>query len=176
MDNCNSSNRKLVLIKYKRIFIKNYITPEGFKKLQDELNHLIKIERPGIVKVVSWAAGNGDRSENGDYIYGKKKLRQIDSRIKYLIINIEDAEIVRRDIVVPEKQIFFGAFVVINDDIKSKLLTIRIVGAQEINHAPENISWISPLAKSLMGRSVGDIVNVETTKDERSYSVLEVYY
>ena len=88
MDNCNSSNRKLVLIKYKGIFIKNYITPEGFKKLQDELNHLIKIERPGIVKVVSWAAGNGDRSENGDYIYGKKKLRQIDSRIKYLIIKL----------------------------------------------------------------------------------------
>ena len=137
---------------------------------------MIKIERPEIVKVVSWAAGNGDRSENGDYIYGKKKLRQIDSRIKYLIINIEDAEIVRRDGVVPERKIFFGAFVVIKDDTKSKSLTIRIVGAQEINHAAENISWISPLAKSLMGRSVGDIVNVETTKDERSYSVLEVYY
>ena len=73
---------------------------------------MIKIERPEIVKVVSWAAGNGDRSENGDYIYGKKKLRQIDSRIKYLIINIEDAEIVRRDSVVPERKIFFGAFVV----------------------------------------------------------------
>ena len=86
---------------------------------------MIKIERPGIVKVVSWAAGNGDRSENGDYIYGKKKLRQIDSRIKYLIINIEDAEIVRRDSVVPERKIFFGAFVVINDDIKSKLNPIN---------------------------------------------------
>ena len=137
---------------------------------------MIKIERPETVKVVSWAAGNGDRSENGDYIYGKKKLRQIDSRIKYLIINIEDAEIVRRDGVVPERKIFFGAFVVIKDDTKGKSLTIRIVGAQEINHAAENISWISPLAKSLTGRSVGDIVNVETTKDERSYSVLEVYY
>lgn len=137
---------------------------------------MIKIERPEIVKVVSWAAGNGDRSENGDYIYGKKKLRQIDSRIRYLIINIEDAEIVRRDTEVPEKKIFFGAFVVINDDVKGKSLSIRIVGTQEINHAPKNISWVSPLAKSLMGKTVGDFVNVKTANDKRSYSVLEVYY
>lgn len=137
---------------------------------------MIKIERPETVKVVSWAAGNGDRSENGDYIYGKKKLRQIDSRIKYLIINIEDAEIVRRDRVVPEKKIFFGAFVVINDDVKDKVLSIRIVGTQEINHAPENISWASPMSKSLIGKTVGDVVNVKTMNDERLYSVLEVYY
>ena len=137
---------------------------------------MIKIERPEIVKVVSWAAGNGDRSENGDYIYGKKKLRQIDSRIRYLIINIEDAEIVFRDSEVPEKKIFFGAFVVINDDVKDKSLSIRIVGAQEINHASENISWVSPLAKLLLGKTVGDVVNVKTASDERSYSVLEVYY
>ena len=106
----------------------------------------------------------------------KKKLRQIDSRIRYLIINIEDAEIVRRDSEVPEKKIFFGAFVVINDDVKGKSLSIRIVGTQEINHAPENISWVSPLAKSLMGKTVGDFVNVKTANDKRSYSVLEVYY
>ena len=137
---------------------------------------MIKVERPEIVKVVSWAAGNGDRSENGDYIYGKKKLRQIDSRIRYLIINIEDAEIVRRDSDASEKKIFFGAYVVINDDIQDKSLSIRIVGAQEINHAPGNISWISPLAKSLMGKSVGDFVSFEITNDERSYSIHEVYY
>ena len=137
---------------------------------------MIKVERPEIVKVVSWAAGNGDRSENGDYIYGKKKLRQIDSRIRYLIINIEDAEIVRRDSDASEKKIFFGAHVVINDDIQDKSLSIRIVGAQEINHAPGNISWISPLAKSLMGKSVGDFVSFEIANDERSYSIHEVYY
>jgi len=137
---------------------------------------LIRVERPEVVKVVSWAAGNGDRSENGDYIYGKRKLRQIDSQIRYLIINIEDAQIVRRDKDDPENKIFFGAFVRVKTTIKTKLLLIRIVGAQEINHAPENISWISPLAKSLMGMSVGDIANVETANGEKSYSVLEVYY
>ena len=137
---------------------------------------MIKIERPEIVKVVSWAAGNGDRSENGDYIYGKKKLRQIDSRIRYLIINIEDAKIVRRDKDSPNNKIFFGAFVRVQATIKTKLLLIRIVGAQEINHAPGNISWISPLAKSLIGKSVGDIANIKTANGEQSYSVLEVYY
>ena len=137
---------------------------------------MIRVERPEVVKVVSWAAGNGDRSENGDYIYGKRKLRQIDSQIRYLIINIEDAQIVRRDKDDPENKIFFGAFVRVKTTIKTKLLLIRIVGAQEINHAPENTSWISPLAKSLMGMSVGDIANVETANGEKSYSVLEVYY
>ena len=137
---------------------------------------MIRVERPEVVKVISWAAGNGDRSENGDYIYGKRKLRQIDSRIRYLIINIEDAQIVRRDKVNLENKIFFGAIVRVKDTIKAKLLIIRIVGAQEINHTPGNISWVSPLAKSLMGKSVGDIVNVETANGEKSYSVLEVYY
>jgi transcription elongation factor GreB len=137
---------------------------------------LIKVERPEIVKVVSWAAGNGDRSENGDYIYGKKKLRQIDSRIRYLIINIEDAEIVHRDSNASENKIFFGAFVRVNDTIKTKLFLIRIVGVQEINHAPGNISWISPLAKSLMGKSAGDVANVETANGVNNYSILEIYY
>jgi|TARA_B110000971_G_scaffold191908_1_gene203839 transcription elongation factor GreB len=137
---------------------------------------LIKIERPEIVKVVSWAAGNGDRSENGDYIYGKKKLRQIDSRIRYLIINIEDAEIVHRDSNVYENKIFFGAYVRVEDTIMTKSLIIRIVGSQEINHSPGNISLISPLAKSLMGKFVGDVVNVETSNGVNNYTILEVYY
>ena len=137
---------------------------------------MIRAERPEVVKVVSWAAGNGDRSENGDYIYGKRKLRQIDSRIRYLIINIEDANIVRRDKDNPDNKIFFGAFVRVKATIKTKLLLIRIVGTQEINHAPGNISWISPLAKSLIGKSVGDIANIKTANGEQSYSVLEVYY
>jgi transcription elongation factor GreB len=155
---------------------KNYITPEGFQRLQEELNQLIRIDRPEVVKVVSWAAGNGDRSENGDYIYGKRKLRQIDSKIKYLIINIEDAEIVRRDPSNLEERVFFGAFVQIKDDNKDKLLTVRIVGTQEINHATGNISWVCPLALSLMGRSSGDIVSVETASGSQVYSILKVSY
>ena len=155
---------------------KNYITPEGFQRLQEELNQLIRIDRPEVVKVVSWAAGNGDRSENGDYIYGKRKLRKIDSKIKYLIINIEDAEIVRRDPSNHEERVFFGAFVQIKDDNKDKLLTVRIVGTQEINHATGNISWVCPLALSLMGRSNGDIVSVETASGSQVYSILKVSY
>ncbi len=155
---------------------KNYITPEGFQRLQEELNQLSRIDRPEVVKVVSWAAGNGDRSENGDYIYGKRKLRQIDSKIKYLIINIEDAEIVRRDPSNLEERVFFGAFVQIKDDNKDKLLTVRIVGTQEINHATGNISWVCPLALSLMGRSNGDIVSVETASGSQVYSILKVSY
>ena len=155
---------------------KNYITPEGFQRLQEELNQLIRIDRPEVVKVVSWAAGNGDRSENGDYIYGRRKLRQIDSKIKYLIINIEDAEIVRRDPSNLEERVFFGAFVQIKDDNKDKLLTVRIVGTQEINHATGNISWVCPLALSLMGRSNGDIVSVETASGSQVYSILKVSY
>ncbi len=155
---------------------KNYITPEGFQRLQDELNQLIKIERPETVKIVSWAAGNGDRSENGDYIYGKKKLRQIDARIKYLVINIEDAEIVRRDPTTSEDRIFFSAFVEIKDDDQNKIFTIRIVGVQEINHASGNISWVSPLAKSIIGKVAGDIVNVETLHGSHAYEILKVSY
>ena len=93
-----------------------------------------------------------------------------------MIINIEDANIVRRDKDNPDNKIFFGAFVRVQATIKTKLLLIRIVGAQEINHAPGNISWISPLAKSLIGKSVGDIANIKTANGEQSYSVLEVYY
>ena len=99
---------------------KNYITPEGFKLLQEELNNLIKQERPDLVKVISWAAGNGDRSENGDYIYGKKRLRQIDARIKFLLINIEDANIIHFDEKMDQSKIFFGAKVKLFDENEEK--------------------------------------------------------
>jgi transcription elongation factor GreB len=155
---------------------KNYITPEGFKLLQEELNNLIKQERPDLVKVISWAAGNGDRSENGDYIYGKKRLRQIDARIKFLLINIEDANIIHFDEKMDQSKIFFGAKVKLFDENEEKEINIRIVGAQEINHHPSYISWHSPLAHALIGKMIGDNVDVDTPNGTKLYSVLEICY
>ncbi|MBT5505831.1 MAG: transcription elongation factor GreB [Flammeovirgaceae bacterium] len=156
--------------------MKNYITPEGFKALQTELNSLIKSERPEIVKVISWAAGNGDRSENGDYIYGKKKLRQIDSRIKFLLMAIEDADIIHPSSALDKKRVYFGAMVKLLDDQTKSSLDIRIVGAHEINHKDGNISWLSPLAKSLIGRSSKDIIEVQAPDSIKVYIILEVNY
>lgn len=154
----------------------NYITEEGFKILQTELAQIIKIERPELVKVISWAAGNGDRSENGDYIYGKKKLRQIDSRIKFLLTNIEDSNIVYPDKNIDKTRVFFGAYVSLFDEIKSLTLKIRIVGKVEINHKSGYISWVSPLAKSLIGKGFNDIVEVMTQDSVRIYSILDIKY
>tara|TARA_Y100000022_G_C13260211_1_gene382471 strand:- start:17207 stop:17686 length:480 start_codon:yes stop_codon:yes gene_type:complete len=155
---------------------KNYITEEGFKILQDELSDIIKKERPLLVKTISWAAGNGDRSENGDYIYGKKKLRQIDARIKFLLTNIEDSNIVRLDNKIDKNKIFFGAYVSLFDEVKHAKLNIRIVGKVEINHKTDYISWISPLAKALLGKSVDDIVEIKTRDGERVYTILDIKY
>ena len=155
---------------------KNYITAEGFKILQDELSRIIKTERPPLVKTISWAAGNGDRSENGDYIYGKKKLRQIDSRIKFLLTNIEDSSIVHLDNQIDKNKVFFGAYVSLFDEIKQSKLKIRIVGKVEINHQTDYISWISPLAKALIGKSVDDIIEIKTQDGEHVYSILDINY
>lgn len=155
---------------------KNYITPEGFKVLQEELTHLIKVDRPEIVKVVSWAASNGDRSENGDYIYGKKKLRQLDGRIKHLLINIEDANIVYSDPSLEKNKVFFGAYVKLFDLMKDSELTIRIVGRQEIGVDKESISYVSPLAKALIGKAVGDEISVTTLEGENLYQIQTIEY
>ena len=155
---------------------KNYITAEGFKILQNELSRIIKTERPPLVKTISWAAGNGDRSENGDYIYGKKKLRQIDARIKFLLTNIEDSSIVHLDNKIDKNKVFFGAYVSLFDEIKQSKLKIRIVGKVEINHKSDYISWISPLAKALIGKSVDDIIEVKTQDSEHVYSIVDINY
>jgi len=155
---------------------KNYITPEGFKVLQEELNHLIKVDRPEIVKVVSWAARNGDRSENGDYIYGKKKLRQLDARIKYLLINIEDANIVYLDPNLERNKVFFGAYVKLFDLMKDSELMIRVVGQQEIGVDKESISYVSPLAKALIGKAVGNEISVTTPEGEHLYQIQTIDY
>lgn len=155
---------------------KNYITPEGFAALQAEFHQLYKVERPEVVRTVSWAAGNGDRSENGDYIYGKRRLRQIDSRCRHLMRRMDLAEIVDSSLQQHLEKVFFGAWVTLfnlDDDTEH---TYRIVGKDEIEPSKGYISWISPLAKAMLGKSIGDSVRVVTPKGEEAYEVVDIRY
>lgn len=152
-----------------------YITPEGLAALRAELDHLWKKERPEVVAVVHWAAGNGDRSENGDYIYGKKRLREIDRRVRYLRKRIEDAVVVRPEEQPDHTRIFFGATVTyVNARDEEK--TIRIVGEDEADSLNGKISWISPVARALMKAEVGDVVTVRTPVGEDELEVLKISY
>lgn len=155
--------------------LKNYITPTGFTDLQEELRHLLKNERPKIVEVVAWAAGNGDRSENGDYIYGKKRLREIDRRIRYLIKMIETSEVVDPQKQQGLKQVFFGATVVYKNRNNSKN-TVTLVGISEANLSEGKISWISPVAKALMKSCVGDVIEFNTPSGKEIIEVLSINY
>src|SRR5690554_7528301 len=122
---------------------KNYLTKQGYQQLRDELAHLLTEERPSVVQVVSWAASNGDRSENGDYIYGKKRLREIDRRIRFLTKRVENAEVVDPQMQAGNDQIFFGATVTIDDLAGGAEQTWQIVGVDEADAANGRISWIS---------------------------------
>ena len=126
---------------------KNYITPEGLAALEAEFNHLVKVERPEVVRVVSWAAGNGDRSENGDYIYGKRRLRQIDSRLRFLLQRIDNAVVVDPALQENTEKVFFGAWVSLYNLDKDSEHHFRIVGQDELEPSKGYISWVSPLAK-----------------------------
>jgi transcription elongation factor GreB len=137
---------------------------------------LIKAERPEIVQIVSWAAGNGDRSENGDYIYGKKKLRQIDSRIKFLTSIIEDANIIHPNDKINTDKIFFGAYVELRQDQKKKTVNLRIVGQHETTHDKQYISWLSPLGKSLLGREREELVSVDINGVQTTYTIIKIDY
>ena len=154
---------------------KNYITPAGFQRLQDELKHLRRVERPKVVETVAWAAGNGDRSENGDYIYGKKRLREIDRRMRFLTKRIEVAEVVdpaqqkRRD------QVFFGATVTYAD-AEDRERTIRIVGIDEARLELGEVSWISPVARALLKAREGDVVEVRTPGGVEALEVVKIDY
>lgn len=155
---------------------KNYITPQGFAALQTEFNQLYKIERPEVVRTVAWAASNGDRSENGDYIYGKRRLRQIDSRCRHLMKRMDLAVIVNSHEQQHLEKVYFGAWVTIfnlDNDVEH---TYRIVGKDEIEPSKGYISWISPLAKALHGKTVGDIVRVHTPKGEGEFEIIEIKY
>lgn len=155
---------------------KNYITPEGHTRLKEEFEQLYKVERPKVVSDVSWAASNGDRSENGDYIYGKKRLRQIDSRLKFLMKRMDLAEIVDPSLQQGLDKIFFGAWVTLYSLTHDTEHTYRIVGQDELDPGKGYISWISPLARALLKKGVGDTVRLETPGGEEEYEVIAVSY
>jgi transcription elongation factor GreB len=155
--------------------VKNYVTLAGLQALRDELNHLARVERPKVVEVVSWAAGNGDRSENGDYIYGKKRLREIDRRMRYLTKRIEGAVPVDPKLQKNREQVFFGAWVTYAD-AKDAEHTVRIVGIDEANLDQGKVSFLAPLAKALMKAGVGDVVTLRTPAGEDKIEVVEIRY
>jgi transcription elongation factor GreB len=154
---------------------RNYITPAGHAKLRDELEHLVKRERPHVVEVVAWAASNGDRSENGDYIYGKRRLREIDRRIRFLTKRLEIAEVVDPLRQGDNDQIFFGASVTIADADGNEN-TYSIVGVDEADVARGRISWVSPLARALIKAREGDTVRFQSPLGLRELDVVEVVY
>jgi transcription elongation factor GreB len=157
---------------------RNYMTPGGHARLRDELDRLVGKERPELVAVVSWAAGNGDRSENGDYIYGKKRLREIDRRIRFLIRRLDAAEVVdpaaRRDDESAD-QVFFGATVTVADT-RGQERTISIVGVDEIDTGRGYVSWVSPIARALLKAREGDTVTLRTPGGVEELEVVAVRY
>ena len=154
---------------------KNYITPQGYARMRTELLELIDVERPKVVEIVHWAASNGDRSENGDYIYGKKRLREIDRRIRFLTQRLEIAEVVDPAVHAGSEQIFFGATVVYVDDLGEQR-TVTIMGTDEADSSKAQVSWISPVARALLKAKVGDEVSLNSPAGTRTLEVLDVYY
>ena len=154
--------------------VKNYITPAGYARLQAELKNLLDVERPETVGVVHWAASNGDRSENGDYIYGKKRLREIDRRIRFLIKRLEIAEVVD-----PrggeQDQAFFGATVTVSDSA-GRERSISIVGMDEVDPARGRVSWVSPIARALLKAREGDSVTLRTPSGTEQLEIEAVRY
>ncbi len=155
---------------------KNYITPQGFAALQAEFHALYKIERPEVVRTVSWAASNGDRSENGDYIYGKRRLRQIDGRCKHLMRRMDLAEIVDSSLQQHLEKVFFGAWVSLFNLADDTQTTYRIVGKDELDPTNGSISWVSPLGKAMLGKGLGDTIKVITPKSVDEFEVIDIRY
>ncbi len=158
----------------------NYMTKAGNLRLREEFEHLVKVERPALVQVVSWAAGNGDRSENGDYIYGKKRLREIDRRIRYLMKRLESAVVVDPQQQVNLDQVFFGATVTILEIdqtvARGRSATYQIVGIDEADATLGLISWISPLARALMKAREGDLVRFQSPAGMREIEIEAIVY
>lgn len=154
---------------------RNYITTAGYRKLRDELTHLMKVERPEVVQVVHWAASNGDRSENGDYLYGKKRLREIDRRIRFLTKRLEIAEVVDPSLQPNRDQVFFGATVVYLDS-SGEEHRVSIVGVDEAEPLQGRISWVSPVARALIKAREGDTVVLRTPAGTEQLDILEVHY
>jgi len=154
---------------------KNYITPRGYARLKSEFTQLLDVERPELVKVVHWAASNGDRSENGDYIYGKKRLREIDRRIRFLNKRLDSAVVVDPAARGATDQIFFGATVSYVDGAGAAH-TIAIVGTDEVDPGRGHVSWISPIARALLKKREGDTATVHTPLGEQEIEIVEVRY
>ncbi|MFO1084806.1 MAG: transcription elongation factor GreB [Reyranellaceae bacterium] len=154
---------------------KNYMTPAGFARLREELMTLMRKERPEVVQVVSWAAANGDRSENGDYLYGKKRLREIDRRIRFLSKRLERSEVVDPATRAKTDQVFFGA-TVIWANAKGEERTIKIVGVDEVDPGQGHVSWISPIARAVLKAYEGDLVRLRTPAGEEEIEIVKVEY
>ncbi len=154
---------------------KNYITPAGHARLRAELLHLIDVERPQVVEVVHWAASNGDRSENGDYLYGKKRLREIDRRIRFLTKRLEIAEVADPSLHHGNDQVFFGATVTYADEAGTER-TVTIVGIDEADSLQGQVSWISPIARTLLKSRVGDVLRLVTPVGAQEVEVIDVRY
>ena len=154
--------------------VKNYITPAGYARMHAELQQLLDVERPQTVGIVHWAASNGDRSENGDYIYGKKRLREIDRRIRFLIKRLEIAEVVdsRGQ---EQERVFFGATVSVRD-AAGRARSVSIVGMDEVDPSRGRVSWISPIARALLKSREGDIVSLRTPAGVEELEVVEIRY
>ncbi|MEK7802303.1 MAG: transcription elongation factor GreB [Pseudomonadota bacterium] len=154
---------------------KNLMTPFGFRTLENELYQLLHAERPKIVEIVSWAAGNGDRSENGDYIYNKKRLREIDRRVRYLTKRLDVVEVVDPVRQQGQQQVFFGATVTYVHEDDSEI-TVKLVGVDEADMSFGKINWLSPVAIALMRKRVSDIVDVRTEAGVQSIEILAISY
>ena len=154
---------------------KNYMTPHGWRRMRDELTWLVKTERPNVTSVVSWAAKLGDRSENADYQYGKKRLREIDRRIRYLTKRLEAGEIVDPGTREETDQVFFGATVTYVTSEGGEQ-TVRIVGIDEMDPSRGYVSWISPIARALIKAREGDMVNLKTPAGDQALEIIEVRY
>jgi transcription elongation factor GreB len=154
---------------------KNYMTPVGWRRMRDELTHLVKHERPEMTSIVSWAAKNGDRSENGDYLYGKKRLREIDRRIRYLTKRLENAEVVDPATREETDQVFFGATVTYAGR-DGRETTVCIVGIDETDFTRNHVSWISPIARALIKAHAGDAVVLHKPDGNVEIEILEVKY
>ena len=154
---------------------KNYMTPAGYARLAAELDALWKIERPKLVETIFWAASNGDRSENGDYLYGKKRLREIDRRVRFLTQRVENAEVVDPATREQTEQIFFGATVTV-EDRQGEEAIYAIVGIDEADAGRGYLAWTSPMAQALLKARVGDTVMVQTPGGRREVDIVDVRY
>ena len=157
----------------------NYITPVGYRRLREEYEALFGVERPKLVETISWAAGNGDRSENGDYIYGRKRLREIDRRIGWLSRRMAAAKVIDPAAQPDKDRIFFGAkilFIPADDDCDDAWQRITLVGEDEADASAGNISWNAPMARAFRGAAVDDVRRVRLPSGERSYIILEIEY